>query len=132
MVATTSGTANAQRSWELAARAGYAVSGVLHILIGVLALRVAFGSGGEQADQSGALSTIAGTPFGGVVLWFSVVAFVALGRGRRRGVQSGAAVETSDRAKSAGRAVVYLALALDRLQLRAAVAGRPARRRRRT
>jgi len=74
---TTSGTANAQRSWELAARAGYAVSGVLHILIGVLAFRVAFGNGGEQADQSGALSTISSTPFGAVVLWFSVVAFLA-------------------------------------------------------
>ncbi|MBO3084047.1 DUF1206 domain-containing protein [Cellulomonas fengjieae] len=106
---TTSSTVNAQRSWELAARAGYAVSGVLHVLIGVLALRVAFGSGGEQADQSGALSAIAATPFGAAILWFSVVAFVALGAWQvARAFHSR---ETGDRAKSAGRAVVYIALA---------------------
>ena len=63
---------------------------MLHILIGLLALRVAFGSGTEQADQSGALAAIASTPFGEVVLWFSVLAFVALGvwparHGDRRG-----------------------------------------------
>ena len=113
----TSGTANAQRSWELAARAGYAVSGVLHVLIGVLALRVAFGSGGEQADQSGALSTIASTPFGAVVLWFSVVAFVALGawqvaKAIHGGFGSGG---SGERAKAAGRAAVYLALAFTAL-----------------
>lgn len=106
---TTSGTVNAQRSWELAARAGYAVSGVLHVLIGVLALRLAFGGGGEQADQSGALGAIAGTPFGALVLWFSVVAFVALGAWQvARAIHSR---DTGERAKSAGRAVVYIALA---------------------
>ena len=111
-------TANAERSWELAARSGYAVSGVLHILIGVLALRVAFGGGGEQADQSGALGAIAGTPFGSVVLWFSVVAFVALGawqiaRAIHGGSPSGGRSSgAGDRAKAAGRAAVYLALAV--------------------
>ena len=111
---TTSSTANAQRSWELAARAGYAVSGVLHVLIGVLALRVALGSGGEQADQSGALSTVAGTPFGAVALWFAVVAFVALGAWQAATAIHGGTGpgDASDRAKAAGRAVVYLALAL--------------------
>ena len=110
---TTSGTANAQRSWELAARAGYAVSGVLHILIGVLALRVAFGNGGEQADQSGALSTIASTPFGALVLWFSVLAFLALGAWQVAKAIHGSfgSNDTGERAKAVGRAAVYLALA---------------------
>jgi len=117
-VVSTNGTVNAERSWELAARAGYAVSGVLHVLIGVLALRVAFGSGGEQADQSGALAAIASTPFGGLVLWFSVLAFLALGawqvaKAIDGGSPTGARSESSagDRAKAIGRAVVYLALA---------------------
>jgi len=117
-VVSTSGTENAQRSWELAARAGYAVSGVLHVLIGVLALQVAFGSGAKQADQSGALGTIAATPFGGIVLWFSVVAFLALGawqvaKAIHGGSPTGVRSESSagDRAKAIGRAVVYLALA---------------------
>ncbi|MEZ0448514.1 DUF1206 domain-containing protein [Cellulomonas sp. ICMP 17802] len=115
---SASGTANAQRSWELAARAGYAVSGVLHVLIGFLALRVAFGSPG-QADQSGALSTIAATPFGGLVLWFSVLAFLALGAWQvAKAIHGGSPTSAGgggggagDRAKAVGRAVVYLALA---------------------
>ena len=115
---STSGTANAQRSWELAARAGYAVSGVLHVLIGFLALRVAFGSG-EQADQSGALGTIASTPFGSIVLWFSVVAFLALGAWQvAKAIHGGSPSSAGrggnsagDRVKAVGRAVVYLALA---------------------
>lgn len=121
MVATSS-TANAQRGWELAARAGYAVSGVLHILIGVLALRVAFGSPAQQADQSGALSTIASTPFGATVLWFSVVAFVALGAWQAAKAilgsspsGAGAGGGAGERAKAAGRAVVYAGLALTAL-----------------
>ncbi len=108
MVATSS-TANAERSWELGARAGYAVSGVLHVLIGLLALQVALGSG-AQADQSGAMSTIASTPFGGVVLWFAVLAFVALGAWQLATAVRGGG-EASDRAKAAGKSVVYLALA---------------------
>ncbi|WP_315093841.1 DUF1206 domain-containing protein [uncultured Cellulomonas sp.] len=114
----TTSTVSAERSWELAARAGYAVSGVLHILIGVLALRLALGSGSQQADQSGALATISTTPFGSVVLWFSVVAFAALGAWQvARAIHGGSRAPgapggAGDRAKSAGRAVVYLALAL--------------------
>ena len=121
-MATTSGTQNAQRGWEAAARGGYVVSGVLHVLIGLLALRVAFGSGGEQADQSGALAAIASTPFGGVVLWFSVLAFVALGVwqlakaiGKGAPGRSTATASGGDRAKAAGRAIVYLALAFTAL-----------------
>ena len=40
---------------ETAARIGYAVNGVLHIIIGAIALRLAFGAKGASADQSGAL-----------------------------------------------------------------------------
>ncbi|WP_028046590.1 DUF1206 domain-containing protein [Cellulomonas sp. URHE0023] len=121
-MATTSGTRNAQRSWEVAARAGYAVSGVLHVLIGLLALRVALGPGDSEADQSGAMSAIAATPFGGVVLWFSVLAFVALGVwqlatavGAGSPGRSTATASGSERAKAAARAVVYLALAFTAL-----------------
>ncbi|MDC7122326.1 DUF1206 domain-containing protein [Cellulomonas fimi] len=114
-------TTHAEHGWELAARAGYAVSGVLHVLIGVLALQVAVGGGSQQADQSGALGTVASTPFGGAVLWFFVVAFAALGAWEVAKAVRGAP-PTSDggaqggrttgwRAKAAGRALVYLALA---------------------
>lgn len=117
-MATTAGAARTERTWERVARLGYAVSGLLHVLIGLLGLQLAFGDSGGSADQSGALSQVADKPFGAAVLWFAVVAFVALGvwqaakaahvgsAARRSGSGSGA-----DRAKAVGRAVVYLALA---------------------
>jgi succinate dehydrogenase/fumarate reductase cytochrome b subunit len=111
-------THSAARSWEVAARFGYAVSGVLHALIGLLALRLAFGDASKEADQSGALQTVAQTPFGAVVLWFAVVAFAALGAWqaaialRRSPSGSSSGSSKGDRAKAAGRAVVYLALAV--------------------
>lgn len=60
------------------ARGGYAASGLVHILIGVIALVVAFG-GRAAADQSGALMAIAGFPLGFVALWVIAIALCALG-----------------------------------------------------
>ena len=44
--------------FERFARAGYVVSGLLHLAIGYLAIRIALGSGGGTADQSGALAAV--------------------------------------------------------------------------
>ncbi|NSC21318.1 DUF1206 domain-containing protein [Streptomyces albus subsp. chlorinus] len=55
-----------------AARAGFLARGVIYLLIGVLALQVAFADGrkgGGQADRGGALKEVAGQPFGALVLW---------------------------------------------------------------
>lgn len=54
------------------ARGGYAANGVVHLLIGILVLALAFGGHGE-ADQSGALRAIAGAPLGVLVLWLIAV-----------------------------------------------------------
>ncbi|MEU6736938.1 DUF1206 domain-containing protein [Streptomyces physcomitrii] len=52
------------------ARAGFAARGALYLLIGVLALRIAFADGGgKQADRGGALKELSGQPFGSVLLW---------------------------------------------------------------
>jgi hypothetical protein len=59
------------------ARIGYVVLGILHILIGVLAVSVATGGGGE-ADQGGALAQIQQTPFGVFLLWIIVLGLTAL------------------------------------------------------
>ncbi|GIG39951.1 DUF1206 domain-containing protein [Cellulomonas phragmiteti] len=107
----TVATRSPQGAWEMGARAGYAASGLVHVLIGVLAAQLALGSSEGSADESGAFSTIAATPFGAVVLWFSVVAFVALAAWQAAAAVSGAAGETSDRVKAGAKAVVYLALA---------------------
>ncbi|AMM22496.1 hypothetical protein AX769_16560 [Frondihabitans sp. PAMC 28766] len=64
----------------MAARSGYVVNGVLHVLIGVIAIRISTGNGGTgQADQSGALRQIARAPGGVVILWLLVVGLAALG-----------------------------------------------------
>ncbi|MDJ0334036.1 DUF1206 domain-containing protein [Salinibacterium sp. G-O1] len=60
------------------ARAGFAVNGLVHIMIGLIAFGVATGTGG-QADQSGALSQIAANPGGTAILWVAAVALAALG-----------------------------------------------------
>jgi uncharacterized protein DUF1206 len=49
-------------------RAGLVARGVVYGVIGVLALKLAVGSGGKTTSQSGALQTIAREPFGEVLL----------------------------------------------------------------
>jgi hypothetical protein len=61
-----------------AARAGFAASGLVHLLVAYLALRVAWGGGGQRADQSGALAVLARNPFGTALLWLTAVACGAL------------------------------------------------------
>ena len=50
------------------ARAGLVARGVVYGVIGVLALKLALGSGGKTTSQTGALQTIASEPFGEVLL----------------------------------------------------------------
>ena len=66
------------RAFEYTARVGFAASGVLHLLVAFIILRLAFGSGGN-ADQSGALGTLAKQPGGTLMLWIAAVGLVALG-----------------------------------------------------
>ncbi|MEU0519452.1 DUF1206 domain-containing protein [Streptosporangium sp. NPDC006007] len=99
--------ANSQTLDRLA-RIGLAGRGVLYGLIGFLALQIAFGggSGGREADKTGAVQTVAEQPFGTVLLWLMAVGFTALtlwqlseavmGRGR-----------VKDRVEAGARTVVY-------------------------
>lgn len=106
--------------FEHAARAGYVVSGLLHVIIGYLAIRIALGTGGGSADQSGALAALAAKPGGIIALWAAVIALVimalwrlaetALGRSTDPKRQ-GAGSEILDRVKAFALAVVYLGFA---------------------
>ena len=62
--------------FERLARAGYIMSGLLHLTIGYLAIRIALGSGGGTADQSGALAAAAAKPGGIAALWVAAIAFL--------------------------------------------------------
>lgn len=72
-------SAESSRAFQLLARAGYALNGLLHVMIGAIAIGVATGAGGESADQSGALSQLARTPGGVFVLWTVVIGLASLG-----------------------------------------------------
>jgi hypothetical protein len=62
-------TARKHSPWLVAfGRFGHAAKGVVYILIGVLAVQVALGRGGETTDSQGALARIAGAPFGKFLL----------------------------------------------------------------
>ncbi|MFT4211365.1 MAG: DUF1206 domain-containing protein [Microbacterium sp.] len=60
------------------ARAGYAATGIVHLLVGVIGLVVAFG-GEAESDQSGALRAIAAVPLGFAAVWVLAGALWALG-----------------------------------------------------
>jgi len=60
-------------------RAGLACYGLVHLIVGYLAIRVALGSSSQEADQRGAIAEIGATTFGSVVLWVLVVGLVAYG-----------------------------------------------------
>jgi len=61
------------------ARVGYAVIGLLHLMIGLIAIGVATGTGGGHADQSGALGQLSHSPGGVFLLWTIAIGLVALG-----------------------------------------------------
>src|SRR5215218_9204290 len=63
---------------EHLARVGLIAYGVVHLLVAWLALQLAWGGGGESADQSGAMSTLAEQPFGKPLLWVIAVGLIAL------------------------------------------------------
>lgn len=60
------------------ARAGFTARGIMYVLIGVLAIEIAFGGSGHKADQSGAARLVASTPFGAFLLWLLVVGFAGM------------------------------------------------------
>jgi Domain of Unknown Function (DUF1206) len=108
-------------AFEYTARAGFAVSGVLHLIVGYIIARIAFGSGGN-ADQSGALATLARQTGGALIMWVIAVGLVALGLwriaeaivGSKPGEGSGPRQDDTPawkRAKSVGLAIVNFAIA---------------------
>ncbi|MFC4123117.1 DUF1206 domain-containing protein [Nonomuraea zeae] len=88
------------------ARVGLVCRGLLYGLIGVLAIQIAFGGGGREADKNGAIATVAALPFGAVILWIMVVGFAALTVWQACEAIFGSP-RLKDRAESGSRVVVY-------------------------
>lgn len=102
---------------EALGRAGLAARGVVWVLVGLLAVQIARGTGEEQADKDGALQTVADQPFGKVLLVLLAIGFLGYAAWRivAAAVERGHPGDSSGKvwAKRAGylvRAAVYLAL----------------------
>ena len=65
-------------SLEGLARVGLVAYGVVYLLVGWLALQIAWGGSAKSADTSGALRTLADQPFGKILLWLVALGLVAL------------------------------------------------------
>ena len=92
------------------ARAGLVARGVIYLLIGWVALMLATGRSNQEADQRGALQTLAGKPAGGAMLWALAIGFAAYALWRFseaiRGVH-GEGKKAGPRVASAFRGFVY-------------------------
>jgi Domain of Unknown Function (DUF1206) len=80
MVGARSSARKARNStfMSVLARAGLAARGVMYILIGVIAVRIAFSSSGQKAESTGAVRLVAKTPFGSALLWLLAIGFAGL------------------------------------------------------
>ncbi|MEV5041403.1 DUF1206 domain-containing protein [Microbacterium sp. LMI1x-1-1.1] len=105
------------RAVHVLARAGFAASGVVHIIVGLIAVSLALGlSGGGQADQSGALAQLAAAPGGVFLLWAATIGLAALGLWHLLSAfLDRSASDGKERAvhivKNASKGVVYLVIA---------------------
>jgi uncharacterized protein DUF1206 len=93
------------------ARAGLAARGVIYVLIGALAVQIAFGSPRHEADRAGALRLVGDTPFGAAALWLLVVGFAGMCLWRASQAIWGSpgqdGKKATKRAAAAARAVFY-------------------------
>ena len=100
-----------------AIRAGLVAYGVVHLLVGWLALQLALGEKSESASNAGALHALAEQPMGGVLIWLVAVGMVLLVIWRVLEFALGFQEESDDakrwrkRAASLGKGVLYAVLA---------------------
>lgn len=105
-------------SLKLLARVGLIAYGGVHLMVGWLALQIAWGaSGSKSADSSGALRTLADQPLGKVLLWLIAGGLVALALWQASAAIWGyrnleGAKRVRKKVTSGAKAVLYAALGL--------------------
>ena len=117
---------DAERSdWlDHVARIGLVAYGAVYLLVGWLAIQLALGDHGEDASPQGAMSELSQQPFGEVLVWAVGVGLAMLvvwrvveaAFGHR---ESDGAARTRKRLSSAGKAVIYAALAFTAFKIAA-------------
>jgi hypothetical protein len=108
-------------TFEGLARFGLVARGVVYAIIGILALKLALGDGGDATNQQGALQTIAQGPFGKVLL--ALVAIGLIGYATWRLVRAAlghgpeASDDTKDRITSLVSGLAYAGLSVTAIKI---------------
>jgi Domain of Unknown Function (DUF1206) len=93
------------------ARAGLAARGVMYVIVGWIAVEVAFHRSSRQADKTGALHEISATPVGGILLWLLVAGFTGMALWQLAEAVDGSPGVSGEKAgkrlAALGQAVVY-------------------------
>jgi hypothetical protein len=106
--------------YEWAARAGLVAKGASFAIVGVLAAKLALGDGGQATSREGALHALANESFGTVVLGLLALGFAAYAAWRfveALAAHGDEAKKWAKRVGSAGRGLIYAALAYSALEL---------------
>jgi hypothetical protein len=100
--------------FEWLARSGFVARGVIYGIIGILAIKLAFGDGGKTTNQEGALKTIAHEPFGKALLILVAIGLAGYALWRLLHALLGHGPENSDsgfdRVAALGSGIVYAGL----------------------
>jgi hypothetical protein len=108
------------RAIEVLGRTGMAARGATYIIIGSIAIQIALGHSGRQANNRGALQAVAATPVGGLALWLLGIGFVGLALWRLSQVAYGGpgpdGRKASTRLLALAKAVLYGFLAYTTLR----------------
>jgi hypothetical protein len=100
---------------DVIARVGLVAYGVVHLLLGWLAIQLAFGHTDKNASTTGAMHELASQPFGVVLVWAIAVGMFLLALWRAIEAAVGhrdaeGADRIRKRAMSGGKAVIYAAI----------------------
>src|SRR6478735_98369 len=101
-----------ERDWQqILGRVGLIAKGVSYALVGVLAIGVALGIGGDATSRNGALHALAGNTFGEIVLALLTAGFAVYGD------------KWAKRIGYLGRAAIYFGLAYSAARILAGAGG---------
>jgi len=111
---TTAARSAQNNTWfDLAIRVGLIAYGIVHLMVGWLALQLALGDQEGSADNTGALQELADQPLGGVLIWVIAIGMFLLVLWRLLEAAFGFQGETDEkkrwrkRATSLFKAVIY-------------------------
>ena len=113
-MATGTDTVRRSTSYRALVAVGLASYGLVHLILAWIALQVAFGGGGGDTSEQGALKQLAQHPLGIVLLWAMAVGLLAacVWQVVEAIVGRGGDTSTKKRLSSIGRAAVYLLIGI--------------------